>query len=56
MSRRKIREQRTHKCPLRNKEIKRGHGYYRDGIYYCSRNCWRKHIKKLREEAEKKDK
>lgn len=28
-------------CPNCNKPIKRLTRYYRDGIFYCARKCWR---------------
>ena len=32
-------------CPACNKPIKRLKRYYRDGIFYCNKRCWRKKVK-----------
>lgn len=32
-------------CPTCNKPIKKLKRYYRNGLYYCNKKCWRKKIK-----------
>ncbi len=35
-------------CPACNKLIKKLKKYYRDGLFYCTKKCWRASIAKLK--------
>jgi len=37
-------------CLACNKPIRKVRRYYRDGKYYCTKECWRKFIAKSKEE------
>ena len=36
-------------CPNCNKPIKKLTRYYRDGIFYCARKCWRVTVEKSKQ-------
>jgi len=36
-------------CPNCNKQIKRLTRYYRDGIFYCAKKCWRITVEKSKQ-------
>jgi len=38
-------------CAECKKQISRAKRYYRNGAYYCNKNCYRKKITKSKEEA-----
>ena len=42
MSRQKIKARKMMKCKHCSKDKKKNLSYYRDGIYYCNKNCWKK--------------
>ncbi len=35
-------------CSSCNRALRRKSWYYRDGKYYCKKNCWKENIKKLK--------
>jgi len=37
-------------CPNCNKPIKKLTRYYRDGIFYCGKKCWRTTVEKSKQE------
>ncbi|MDP2904957.1 MAG: hypothetical protein Q8O22_01470 [Candidatus Omnitrophota bacterium] len=37
-------------CPNCNKPIKKLTRYYRDGIFYCAKKCWRVTVEKSKQE------
>jgi len=39
-------------CPACNKPIRKLKRYYRDGKFYCDKECWRKVAKPKTQEAE----
>ncbi len=41
-------------CLSCTKLLKKLKQYYRDGKYYCTKKCWRSHIKKAAEPQEEK--
>jgi len=51
MRKAKIKKQK--KCLYCNKDIRRVNWYYRNNEYYCNKNHYKKHLKKLEKENEK---
>lgn len=43
-------------CPVCKKALKRAKKYYRNGEYYCNKNCWAKSQSSEGQEAEKSTK
>lgn len=43
-------------CGACGKPVKRIKRYYRNGKFYCDKNCWRKAIKKAKDAKEAKEK
>jgi hypothetical protein len=41
-------------CLACNKLIKKVKLYYRNGKYYCTKQCWKNHLTKLKEEKDDK--
>jgi len=41
-------------CLTCNKQLKRIKRYYRDGKYFCNKNCYKAFIKKQSQEAKEK--
>ncbi|MCU0665882.1 MAG: hypothetical protein MUF05_02150 [Candidatus Omnitrophica bacterium] len=39
-------------CPACNKPIKKIRRYYRNGMYYCTKKCWKKAVTSKKEEKE----
>ncbi|MDD4910103.1 MAG: hypothetical protein PHR44_05435 [Candidatus Omnitrophica bacterium] len=42
-------------CKSCNKPLKKVRRYYKDGIYYCSRKCYKSFKAKQKEEAKEKE-
>ncbi len=43
-------------CPACKKALKRAKKYYRNGDYYCNKNCWAKAQSQQGQEAGKEEK
>lgn len=41
-------------CGECKKALKRSKRYYREGDYFCNKNCYKKRIEKIAKEAEEK--
>jgi hypothetical protein len=39
-------------CLACNKPLKKLKRYYRNGKFYCTKKCWRNHVKKQKEEKD----
>ena len=44
-------EEKQTNCPACNKPIKRIKRYSRNGMFYCTKKCWKKAVKKPDEET-----
>ncbi len=44
-------EEEIKNCPACKKHLKKAKRYYRNGQYYCNKNCWSTMVKKASEEA-----
>jgi len=47
----KPKEEKQTNCLSCNKPIRKLKHYYRNGKFYCSKQCWRSFLKKPKEEA-----
>ena len=48
----KVTEEKVTNCPACKKHLEKAKKYYRNGQYFCNKNCWEKMKKEAKEKSQ----